>query len=336
VRWKGLALKITKKGWLAMKHNVLLVLPTIQPNGVKYLEENSHVRYAPDGQKETLIRYINENQTEAVVTRSEQIDREIMDASPSLKVIAQHGVGLDNIDVQEATRHGIKVLNVPDGNYISVAEHTMAFILALSRSLRINDCSVRRDAWYSRENRYTMEVFGKNLLIVGLGRIGRAVAERAKAFGMQVTAYDGFVPAEDMEKLNVEKAASLEDGLKKADFVTLHVPLTAETLGMMSAEQFKVMKSSAYIINMGRGPVVDEEALIQALQESEIAGAGLDVLSVEPPKADNPLFSMDQVIFTPHIGGDTREAKMRTSEILSRSVIDALDGMEVYNQVNKF
>ena len=153
---------------------------------------------------------------------------------------------------------------------------------------------------------------------------------------MQVTAYDGFVPAEDMEKLNVEKAASLEDGLKKADFVTLHVPLTAETLGMMSAEQFKVMKSSAYIINMGRGPVVDEEALIQALQEREIAGAGLDVLSVEPPKADNPLLSMDQVIFTPHIGGDTREAKMRTSEILSRSVIDALDGMEVYNQVNKF
>ena len=124
-----------------------------------------------------------------------------MDACTSLKVIGQHGVGLDNIDVQEATRHKIKVLNVPDGNYISVAEHTMAFILALSRSLRINDCSVRKDAWYSRENRYTMEVCQKNLLIVGLGRIGRAVAKRAKAFGMQVMAYDGFVTKEDMEKI---------------------------------------------------------------------------------------------------------------------------------------
>ena len=319
-----------------MKHNVLLIRPTIQPNGVAYLEENSHVCYAPNGQKETLIRYINENQTEAVITRSEQIDKEIMDACTSLKVIGQHGVGLDNIDVQEATRHKIKVLNVPDGNYISVAEHTMAFILALSRSLRINDCSVRKDAWYSRENRYTMEVCQKNLLIVGLGRIGRAVAKRAKAFGMQVMAYDGFVTKEDMEKIEVEKIDRLEEGLKRADFVTLHVPLTKETHCMMSAEQFRSMKDSAYIINMGRGPVIDEEALVQALENNEIAGAGLDVLSVEPPRADHPLFSMDQVIFTPHIGGDTREAKMRTSELLSKSTIDVLDGQEVYNWVNKF
>ena len=181
-----------------------------------------------------------------------------------------------------------------------------------------------------------MEVCQKNLLIVGLGRIGRAVAKRAKAFGMQVMAYDGFVTKEDMEKIEVEKIDRLEEGLKRADFVTLHVPLTKETHCMMSAEQFRSMKDSAYIINMGRGPVIDEEALVQALENNEIAGAGLDVLSVEPPRADHPLFSMDQVIFTPHIGGDTREAKMRTSELLSKSIIDVLDGQEVYNWVNKF
>ena len=141
---------------------------------------------------------------------------------------------------------------------------------------------------------------------------------------------------EDMEKIEVEKIDRLEEGLKRADFVTLHVPLTKETHCMMSAEQFRSMKDSAYIINMGRGPVIDEEALVQALENNEIAGAGLDVLSVEPPRADHPLFSMDQVIFTPHIGGDTREAKMRTSELLSKSIIDVLDGQEVYNWVNKF
>lgn len=318
-----------------MKHNVLLIHPTIQPNGVEYLEQNSHVFYAPDGKKETLIKYINENEIEAVVTRSEVIGKEIMDACSSLKVVGQHGVGLDNIDVKEAGKHSIKVLNVPDGNYISVAEHTMAFILALSRSLRINDCSVRADAWYSRENRYTMEIYTKNLLIVGLGRIGKAVAERAKAFGMHIMAYDGFVAKEVMDQLGIEKIDKLEEGLKKADFVTLHVPLTEETKGMMSEAQFKIMKDSSYIINMGRGPVVDETALIEALKNHEIAGAGLDVLAVEPPRGDHPLFTMDQVIFTPHIGGDTKEAKMRTSELLSHSIIKALEGEEVYNWVNK-
>ena len=308
-----------------MKHNILLIHPTIQPNGVAYFEEHANVFYAPDGQPETLIRCMNEH----------QIAKEIMDAVPSLKVIGMHGVGLDHIDVKEATAHGIRVLNIPDANYLSVAEHTIMFILALSRSLRINDCSVRADAWYSRENRCTMEVFEKNLLIVGLGRIGKAVAKRAQAFDMHVMAYDGFVSREAMEEFGVEKVDHLEDGLRRADFVTLHVPLTPETQGMISTPQFQLMKNSAYIINMGRGPVLDEDALAVALAQGEIAGAGLDVLSVEPPRKDHPLFQMDQVLFTPHIGGDTREAKLRTSERLSRTVLEALDGADTYNWFNR-
>lgn len=317
------------------KHNILLIHPTIQPNGVAYFEEHANVFYAPDGRAETLIRCMNEHQIEGVAVRCEPITREIMEAVPSLKVIGMHGVGLDHIDVKAATELGVKVLNIPDANYLSVAEHTMMFILALSRSLRINDSSVRADAWYSRESRYTMELLGKTLLIVGFGRIGRAVAKRAQAFDMKVMAYDGFVSRQAMEELGVEKAETLDAGLERADFVTLHVPLTPETRGMMSTPQFQKMKKSAYVINMGRGPVLDEEALAQALAGGELAGAGLDVLSVEPPRADHPLFQMDQVLFTPHIGGDTIEAKRRTSELLSRTMLEALDGQKPYNWFNR-
>lgn len=318
------------------KHNILLIHPTIQPNGVSYLEEHSNVFLAPSGDTQTLIQWMNEHAIEGVLTRCEYIGKEIMDAVPSLKVIGQHGVGLDNIDVKEATAHGIQVLNVPDANYISVAEHTMMFLLALSRSLRINDTSVRANAWYSREQRYTMDLLDKTLLIVGLGRIGKAVAKFAQAFSMRVISYDNYVSLDTMSALNIQKVDVLEDGLAQADFVTLHVPLTPETKGMISTPQFKIMKNSAYLINMGRGPAVDEAALVSALQQGELAGAGLDVLSTEPPAADHPLFQMDQVIFTPHIGGDTREAKYRTSEILSRTVLEALDGKIPYNWVNRF
>lgn len=317
------------------KHNILLIHPTIQPNGVSYLKEHSNVFLAPDGSAQTLIQWMNEHSIEGVLTRCEYIGKEIMDAVPSLKVIGQHGVGLDNIDVKEATAHGIKVLNIPDANYISVAEHTMMFLLALSRSLRINDTSVRGDSWYSRENRYTTELFEKTLLIVGLGRIGKAVAKLAQAFSMRVLSYDNYVPQSAMEALNIGKVDRLEDGLAQADFVTLHVPLTPETRSMMSTPQFQAMKPSAYLVNMGRGPVVDEDALVSALQQGLLAGAGLDVLSVEPPAANHPLFQMDQVLFTPHIGGDTREAKYRTSERLSRTVLEALDGQCPYNWVNR-
>jgi D-3-phosphoglycerate dehydrogenase len=318
-----------------MKHNVLLINPTIQPNGVEFLEERCSVFLAPDGGKNTLLSWIAEHAIEAVLTRCEIIDREIMRACPTLKVVGQHGVGLDNIDVAAATECGIKVLNVPDANHLTVAEHTLMFILGLSRSLRINDASVRAGEWYSRENRFTHDVMGTTLLIVGLGKIGKAVAERAKAFGMHVAAYDRFVPREAMEELGIEKVSRFGEGLRKADYVTLHVPLTDETRNMISTPQLRLMKNSAYLVNMGRGPVVDERALIDGLKAGEIAGAGLDVLGIEPPAVDHPFFAMDNVILTPHIGGDTIEAKRRTSEILTWTAFETLEGKETYNWVNK-
>lgn len=319
-----------------MKHNILLIEPTIKPNGVKLLSDNGNVTLAPSGAPEVLIRYIREHQIEAIIAREDLMTREVIAASPTLKIIGQHGIGVNNIDMEAAMEHKVKVLNVPDSSHIAVAEHAMMFVLSLSRSLRINDCSIRRNDWMSREQRCTNEIFEKTLLIVGLGRIGRALAQRAQAFDMRVTAYDAFVSKESAQQVGVQMFDTLEEGLKEADFVSLHTPLTPETTGMISTKQLKLMKESAYLINLGRGPVVDEAALIESLKAGEIAGAGLDVLEVEPPHPDNPLLQMDQVLFTPHIGGNPVEASMRTSRILANTVLQALDGEDTYNWVNRW
>lgn len=319
-----------------MKHNVLLVEPTIKPNGVEILKNQSNVFMAPDGSEETLIRYVNENKCEAICTRVEQITARIIEECPSLKVIGQHGIGLDNIDIPAATAHQVRVLNVPDSSHITVAEHAFAFVLACSRSLKINDKSVRNGTWATKDQRQTHDVMGKTLLIIGLGRIGRALAARAQAFDMKVIAYDMYVSAEIGASIGVEMIENLTEALKQADFVSLHTPLTPQTRGMFSDAQFEAMKDSAYFINCGRGPVCDEAALIRALRENRIAGAGLDCLEKEPPEEDNPLFGFDNVLFTPHIAGNTIEASMRCSRILATTVLKALDGEETYNWVNKF
>lgn len=314
--------------------NILLINPTIRPVGVELLKKECNVFFAPDGEEDTLIEYINKHSVEAVLTRVEKITRNIIESCKGLKVIGQHGVGLDNIDVAAASENGVLVLNVPDANYISVAEHAMMFILALSRRLLMADSSVRNGNWKFRETNIPMEVADKNLLIVGLGRIGRDVAKKAQAFNMKVMAYDVFVDADTMNSLGITKAESLEQGLGEADFISVHAPLTSETRGMISAEQFKLMKKTACIINLGRGPVINEEALISALKSNEIAGAGLDVLELEPPDEGNLLFDFSSVILTPHFGGDTAEAKDRCSTILARTAIDALNGSKPYNAVN--
>ena len=225
-----------------MKHRVLLIEPTIQPVGVDLIKENCETFMAPDGKEETLIRCINENQIEGMVTRVETITRKIFESCPTLKIVAQHGVGVDNIDVAAATDHGVKVLNIPDGNYTSVAEHVMMFVLASSRTLLQADYAVRHGNWKFRETNIPHAVAEKTLLIVGLGRIGRTVAKMAAAFDMNVMAYDPFIPADKMAELGIKKAQTLDDGLKAADYVTIQLHLTPETRGMMSTEQFKIMK----------------------------------------------------------------------------------------------
>ena len=318
-----------------MKHRILLIEPTIQPVGVHILKDAADVYMAPDGKEETLIHWIRENNIEGVVTRVEKITRRIIEDCPSLKIIAQHGVGVDNIDVAAASENGVKVLNVPDGNYVSVAEHVMMFILALSRDLLSADKAVRAGNWKFRETNIPAEIAEKTLFIVGFGRIGKTVAKMAQAFNMRVIAYDPFLSAELMQSFNVEKAEALEDGLKAADFVTVQLHLTEETRGMFSTEQFKIMKKTACLLNLSRGPVVDQKALYEALKSHEIAAAGLDVFEKEPPAADEPLFTLPNVIVTPHFGGDTYEAKQKISTKAAENLLLALDGADTYNWINK-
>lgn len=318
-----------------MKHRVLLIEPTIQPVGVNMLKETCDVFMAPDGKEETLIQYINDNQIEGVLTRVEFITRKVIENCPTLKVVQQHGVGLDNVDIPAATEHGVRVQNVPDANYTSVAEHAIMFILATARNLIVADRNVRKGNWRYRETNFPADIGGKTLLVVAFGRIGRDVTKKAQAMGMNVIAYDGYVSKEAMEEVGVRKVDTLEEGLKEADFVTIHAPLTPETRGMMSDEQFKVMKPSARLINCGRGPVVDQGALYRALKNNVIAGAALDVFEQEPPEEDNPLFELDNIIISPHNAGDTYEAKQRCSAKAAECLIKALNGEDTYNWFNR-
>ncbi len=317
-----------------MVKTVLLINPTIQPVGVDLLNKECRVVMAPDGAEDTLIRYINENNAEAVITRVEKTTRRIFESCPSLAVVGQHGVGVDNVDVKAATDNGVLVLNVPAGNYMSVAEHTIMSILALSRNLRVSDSMVREGHWEFRDAYYPMEVNGKTLLILGLGRIGYEVARKAKAFNMRLFGYDPFVAPEDMALVGVQKVEDLSACVSEADFISIHTPLTPATRHMISADLLSRMKKTAYVVNVGRGPVVDQNALYEALKNGVIAGAALDVLEQEPPKADEPLLKLENVIFTPHFAGDTRESKYRISLTLATEVIKVLRGDGSGNVVN--
>ena len=318
-----------------MKHRVLLIEPTIQPVGVNILRERCEVFMAPDGREDTLIQAIQAHQIEGVVTRVEKITRRVLESCPTLKVVQQHGVGMDNIDVDAATEHGVRVQNVPDGNYVSVAEHIIMSVLALSRNLPNADRAVRAGNFQYRETNIPHEVAGATLLIVGLGRIGRDAAKKAQALDMRVIGFDPFLTAEQMAQSGVEKKDTLEEGLREADYVTIQLHLTPETRGMFSTEQFAQMKPTACIINLSRGPVIDQKALYEALRDHVIAGAALDVFEQEPPAADEPLFTLPNTILTPHFGGDTYEAKQRISTKAAESILLALDGRETNNWANR-
>lgn len=312
--------------------NVLFISPTIRPVGVEFLSNKFNVFYASDGKEETLIKQINENGIHALITRSETVTANLIRSCPSLEVIGQHGVGVNNIDVSAATEEGVVVINVPDANFVSVAEHTMMSVLALSRNLVRNHQEVKKNNWNFRDQVLPSEIADKNLFIVGYGNIGRRVAKMASAFSMKVYVYDPYITGAEEDVTVVE---SLLAGLQIADYTTLHLPLVKSTEKLVSEREFNHMKADSYLINVSRGQIIDQNALINALQQKRIAGAQLDVLYREPPNANEPIFEMDNVIFTPHIAGDTKEAKDRCSKILSIEVARALDGINSQNIVNK-
>lgn len=285
----------------------------------------------------TEEEYINEiKDCDALFVRNEKITPKIMDAAPKLKVIAKHGIGYDNIDINYATKKGIQVVYAPLGNINSVAEHAMLLIMTCARRYGF----VEREFKSGNYNiRYTLEdahdVNGKTLGLIGCGNIGQELAKKAiYGFNMKVIGYDPYVNEEKLD-IPIEIVESKEDLLKKSDFISLHMPSTKETKGSFGLEEFKMMKKSAYIINTSRGDIIKEKDMIQALKEGIISGAGLDVYEKEPISIDNSLLSMDNVIATPHCAGMTAEASERLSYGGAQGILEVLLNKKLTWPVNK-
>ena len=272
---------------------------------------------APESLREAL------RDCHGLVVRSEtKVTAELMDAAPTLRVIGRAGVGVDNIDVPAATARGIVVMNAPDGNTITTAEHTIALLIALARRVPQANSSLKAGHW-ERKSFIGVELQGKTLGVVGLGRIGRVVAGRARAFGMNVVAYDPFMSPEQARDLEIE-LAPLDDVFARADFLTVHTPLTPETKGIVGREAFSKMKRGVRIINCARGGLVDEGALFEAIQSDVVAGAALDVFEQEPPPVDHPLLALEKVIVTPHLGASTTEAQEGVAFTVAEQMRDYL------------
>ena len=267
-----------------------------------------------------------------VVRSGTQITAEVIAAAKELKVIGRAGVGLDNVDLEAASKRGIVVINTPGGNTVSAAELAFSLIMALARHISEANASVKRGEW-ERKKYIGTELDGKTLGVLGLGRIGGEVARRAQAFRMRVVAYDPFLRADKAAQIGVEPM-SLEDVFRVSDFITLHLPLTAENKHMVGEKQFAMMKKGVRIVNCARGGLIDEKALAKAIQAGQVAGAGLDVFESEPPPKDHELFKLPQVILTPHQGASTEEAQVAVAVDVAQSIIDYLGGRGSKNAVN--
>ncbi|HLI28533.1 MAG TPA: phosphoglycerate dehydrogenase [Chloroflexota bacterium] len=309
----------------------VLVTDPIAPDGIAYLRQHAQVdvlteRLPPAALAERIGAYA------ALVVRSEtKVTREVIEAGRNLRVIGRAGVGVDNIDVEAATRRGVVVVNAPAGNTIAVAEHTLGLLLALARSIPQAAAALRRGEW-QRSKYLGHEIRGKILGIIGLGRIGRAVARRAQGFEMRTIAYDPYVGAEQARRLGVE-LVELPALLRTADFVSIHTPATAQTQGLLGAAELALMKPTAYLINCARGGIVDEAALTDALRSGRLAGAALDVFSREPP-GDLPLLQLDNVVATPHLAASTHEAQVSVALEVAEQVVAVLNGQPALYAVN--
>ncbi|MEK6727487.1 MAG: phosphoglycerate dehydrogenase [Candidatus Omnitrophota bacterium] len=277
--------------------------------------------------KETIGEY------DALVVRSStKVNKDIIAAADKLKVIGRAGVGLDNVDLDAATKKGIIVMNTPAGNTMSTAEHTFSMILSLSRNIPQANASTKKGEW-KRSKFMGVEVYGKTLGIVGFGRIGSEVAKRALAFGMKVLAYDPFLSKEVAQGIGAT-IVELKELLEKSDYISVHTPLTDETKHMISAKEFRLMKKGVRIINCARGGIIDEAALINAIKEGNCFGAAIDVFEQEPLSADNELLKLDNVITTPHLGASTEEAQVNVAIEVAEIVRDALLGKGIRNAAN--
>ena len=308
------------------------VWPSVEPERAVLAKSGAELVVAPDGSEDTLASMATG--VDGILTCFEKVTERVVRSADSALVIGRYGVGVDNIDVGTATELGIVVTYVPDYCVPEVSDHVMALLLAWNRRLVLFDRATKTDGWGSEGlGMRIMRLEGKRIGIVGLGRIGRAVATKAKAFGMEVLGSDPFVSAEDGARLGV-KMVELQDLLRDSEFVTLHSPLIAETTGMIGREELALMKREAFLINAARGPLIDEDALYDALASGGIAGAGLDVLVDVAPPLDHRLTQLDNVIVTPHTAFFSQEAVLELEERAAGEVASVFEGRLPDNVVN--
>lgn len=310
---------------------VVLIAESLSPATITALGPDFDVRHVDGTDRTALLSAIAH--ADAVLIRSAtQIDSEALAAGKHLKVVARTGVGLDNVDIKAATNAGVMVVNAPTSNIISAAELTIGHILSLARRIPAAHASLAAGEW--KRSAFTgTELFEKTMGIIGLGRIGALITARMQSFGMRIVAYDPYVTATRAQQLGVE-LLSLDDLLAQSDFITIHMPKTPETTGMISSDQLQRMKKTACVVNVARGGLIDEDALYDALRSGTIAGAGLDVFSSEPPPKDARLLGLPNVVVTPHLGASTDEAQEKAGVSVARSVRLALAGELVPDAVN--
>lgn len=313
-----------------MSKPVVLIAEELSPATISVLGDQFEIRHCDGANRAELLS--NLASANAVLIRSAtKMDAEAIAAAPNLKIIARAGVGLDNVDVPAATAAGVLVVNAPTSNIVSAAELAVSLLLAVARNVVPANLALKNGQW-KRSQFGGVELQGKTVGIIGMGKIGMLVAQRLAGFDMKFVAYDPYVknaPAGGPEI----KMVSLDELLAASDFVTIHIPKTPETSGLIDAAALAKMKPTAFVINAARGGVLDEAALFSALKSGTIAGAGLDVYAAEPC-TDSPLFALDNVVATPHLGASTEEAQEKAGIAVAESVVAAFGGNEVPGAVN--
>ena len=312
----------------------ILITDKIAKEAVDYLKNEGFTVIIEEFEEEDLIKEIPKYDALMIRSRTKVYSKVIDSASKgNLKVIGRAGIGVDNIDIEKCAEKNIKVVNSPTGATESVAELTIAHMLALSRKISIADSTMKKGEWRKKQLSGN-EIFGKTLGLIGCGNIGKLTAKYAQNFNMSILGYDPFISKEDMKKDDIIKIERLEDLLTKSDYVSLHLPHIKSTHHIINDEMISKMKKTAFIINCSRGGTVDEKALYNALKIGTIAGAGIDVYEKEPPP-DNPLFKLDNVILTPHIGANTIEGQIRAGTVCAEQIVKVLKGENPDYWVNK-
>ncbi|MCD6186377.1 MAG: phosphoglycerate dehydrogenase [Deltaproteobacteria bacterium] len=281
---------------------------------------------APEELKEIISEY------DALVIRSAtKVTEELLEAATNLKVVGRAGIGLDNVDIPAATKRGVVVMNTPGGNVITTAEHAIAMILSLTRNIPAGTSSLKEGLW-NKKKLQGREIYNKTLGLIGFGKIGSIVADRAQGLKMKVIVYDPFVTPELIEKSGV-KSVSLEELYSRSDYITVHVPKMKETTGLLNEDAFNQMNDGVMVVNCARGGIIDETALYNAMKSGKVAGAALDVFESEPP-GESPLFEFDRFICTPHLGASTKEAQTNVAVAVAGQIIEYLNNGTILNAVN--